>query len=171
MTLNTDQDKNRPHAPLTDDELANRDPITGAPGAHPVGVGVGALGGAATGAAVGSLAGPVGTVVGGGVGAVVGGLAGKAVAEGIDPTVEDAFWRDSFNRRPYVTHGAKYDDYQPAYRYGWETASKNPAKSFDDIEDEMEGGWATTRGDSSLTWNEAKLATRDAWERAKARVS
>ena len=43
---------------------ANRDPITKAPGAHPVGVGVGAAGGGAAGAAIGSLAGPVGTAVG-----------------------------------------------------------------------------------------------------------
>ena len=31
---------------------ANRDPITGAPGAHPVGTGVGATGGGAAGAAI-----------------------------------------------------------------------------------------------------------------------
>lgn len=172
MTTNYDPNKNNPHNPLTDDDdLANRDPITGAPGAHPVGVGVGAMGGAATGAAVGSLAGPVGTVIGGGVGAVLGGLTGKAVAEGIDPTVEDAYWRESYNGRPYVTPGADYNKYRPAYRYGWETATRHQAATFDDIEDEMESGWMTTRGDSSLTWNEAKLATRDAWERAKARVS
>src|SRR4051794_18951033 len=56
----------------------NRDPITGAPGAHPVGTGVGAvLGGAAAGAAAGTAAaGPVGTLVGTAVGAVAGGLAG-----------------------------------------------------------------------------------------------
>ena len=42
----------------------NRDPITGAPGAHPVDTGLGATGGALAGAAAGSLAGPVGTVVG-----------------------------------------------------------------------------------------------------------
>jgi hypothetical protein len=68
---------------------ANRDPITGTPGAHPVGTGVGALaGGAATGAAVGTVAGPVGTVIGAAVGAVAGGLAGKGVAEEIDPTID-----------------------------------------------------------------------------------
>ena len=40
---------------------ANRDPITGAPGAHPVGTGLGAAaGGMAAGAAVGTMAGPVG---------------------------------------------------------------------------------------------------------------
>jgi uncharacterized protein (TIGR02271 family) len=66
---------------------ANLDPITGAPGAHPVGTGVGAAaGGIAAGAAAGSVAGPVGTVVGAAVGAVAGGLAGKGVAENIDPT-------------------------------------------------------------------------------------
>jgi phage tail tape-measure protein len=68
----------------------NRDPITGAPGAHPVGVGLGAAaGGIAAGAAAGTLAaGPVGTVVGAAVGAVAGGLGGKAVAEHFDPTTE-----------------------------------------------------------------------------------
>ena len=68
----------------------NRDPITDAPGAHPVGVGIGAAaGGIAAGAAAGTVAaGPVGTVVGAAVGAVVGGLGGKAVAEHFDPTVE-----------------------------------------------------------------------------------
>lgn len=72
-----------------DDGLANRDPITGTPGSHPVGTGVGALaGGAATGAAVGTVAGPVGTAIGAAVGAVAGGLAGKGVAEEMDPTVD-----------------------------------------------------------------------------------
>ena len=89
------------------DDLANRDPITGAPGSHPVGTGVGAVaGGVAAGAAAGAVAGPVGAVVGAAVGAVVGGLAGKAVAENIDPTVEDAYWRDSYTERPYVPAGA-----------------------------------------------------------------
>ena len=66
---------------------ANRDPITGTPGAHPVGTGVGAVaGGMAAGAAAGTVAGPVGTVVGAAVGAVAGGFAGNGVAEKIDPT-------------------------------------------------------------------------------------
>ena len=51
---------------------ANRDPLTGAPGSHPVGTATGAVAGGAAGAAVGSAAGPVGTVVGAAVGAVVG---------------------------------------------------------------------------------------------------
>ena len=67
---------------------AKLDPITGEPGAHPVGTGVGAAaGGIAAGAEAGSVAGPVGTVFGAAVGAVAGRLVGKGVAEKIDPTV------------------------------------------------------------------------------------
>jgi len=76
---------------------ANPDPLTGAPGSHPVGVGVGAAGGAAAGAAIGSVGGPVGTVVGTAVGAVAGGLAGKGVAEAINPTLEDEYWRENYD--------------------------------------------------------------------------
>src|SRR5476651_2068900 len=76
---------------------ANRDPLSGRAGAHPVGTGVGAAAGGiaaaiATGAAMGTFAGPAGTAVGAAAGAaagaVAGGLAGKAVAEHLDPTVE-----------------------------------------------------------------------------------
>ena len=82
---------------------ANRDPISGAPGAHPVGTGVGAAaGGVAAGALAGTVAGPVGTVVGAAIGAVAGGLAGKGIAEAIDPTAEEAYWRENFSGRPYV---------------------------------------------------------------------
>ncbi len=78
----------------------NRDPITGTPGAHPVGTGVGAAGGAAAGAAIGAVAGPVGAAVGLVAGGVVGGLAGKGVAEKIDPTAQDAYWRDNYLEAP-----------------------------------------------------------------------
>ena len=71
---------------------SNPDPITGAPGAHPVGVGLGAAaGGIAAGAAAGTLAaGPIGTVVGAAIGAVVGGLAGKGAAESMNPTAAES---------------------------------------------------------------------------------
>lgn len=150
---------------LKNDPNANRDPLTGAPGAHPVGTGVGALGGVAAGAAAGSVAGPVGTVVGAAVGAVAGGLAGKAVAESVDPTREDAYWRDNYSSRPYVDRDATYDDYGPAYGYGVNAYSRYPGRRFDDVESDLERGWGDVRGSSRLTWERAKNATRDAWNR------
>ena len=85
---------------------SNPDPITGEPGAHPVGVGFGtAVGGAAAGAAAGAMAGPVGTVAGAVIGGVAGGLAGKGIAESIDPTAEDAYWRENYANRSYYDQG------------------------------------------------------------------
>ena len=145
---------------------ANRDPITDAVGSHPVGTGIGALaGGAAAGAAAGSVAGPVGTVVGAAVGAVAGGLAGKAIAEQIDPTVEDAYWRDNYASRPYVEAGSSYDDFGPAYSYGVNSYSTYAGRDWDDVEPELSSRWNVMRGNSSLEWDRAKHATRDAWNR------
>lgn len=145
---------------------ANRDPISGAPGSHPVGTGLGAAaGGVAAGAAAGSVAGPVGTVVGAAIGAVAGGLAGKGIAEMIDPTVEEAYWRETYSSRPYVTQGATYDDYGPAYMYGVENYPRYAGRSFDEVEPELARDWQRAKGKSSLTWDNAKHATRDSWQR------
>lgn len=146
---------------------ANRDPISGAPGSHPVGVGAGAAAGAATGAAVGSLGGPVGTAVGTAVGGIAGGLAGKGVAESINPTVEDAYWREHYAATSYVAPGEPYADYQPAYRYGWEARSRYKGLTWDEAEEDLERNWDTARGTSKMTWARAKHAVRDAWHRVE----
>ncbi len=147
---------------------ANLDPITGAPGAHPIGTGVGAVAGAAAaGAAVGTVAGPIGTLVGAATGAVVGGLAGKGVAEAIDPTLEDAYWRENYSERPYVAQGSTYDDYGPAYGFGVDAVSRYPERSFDDVEPELSQQWGDRRGASGLRWDSARDAARDAWTRAR----
>jgi hypothetical protein len=150
---------------------ANRDPITGAPGSHPVGTGVGALGGAAAGAAAGTaVGGPLGTVVGGAIGAVAGGLAGKGIAEMVDPTVEDAYWRASYRDEPYYVDGYTYDDtYQPAYRAGWEGRVKYDGRAFDEVEDDLRADYEGYRG-NDMSWQEVRPATRAAWDRVDRRV-
>ncbi|AKJ29843.1 hypothetical protein [Caldimonas brevitalea] len=150
---------------------ANRDPITGAPGAHPVGTGVGAAaGGMAAGAAVGTVAGPVGTAIGAAAGAIVGGLAGKGVAERIDPTIEDDYWRDNYADRPYVAKGSSYDDFGPAYRYGVDSYDEHAGRSWDEAEPHLARGWDDARGRSRLSWEQAKHATRDSWHRLSDRM-
>ena len=125
-----------------------------------------AAGGMAAGAAAGTVAGPVGTVIGAAVGAIAGGLAGKGIAEVIDPTMEEAYWREEYVNRPYVTKGANFDDYGPAYRYGVEGYSKYPGRKFDEVEAELSRDWQRAKGKSTLAWENAKHATKDAWHRA-----
>ena len=151
---------------------ANRDPISGEPGAHPVGTGVGAAAaGAAAGAAGGLIAGPAGAAVGAALGAVAGGLAGKGVAEKIDPTVEDAYWRENYTHRPYYDKNTAYEEYQPAYQLGWESRSKYASRSFDEAEPELGRNWDAANRHSQLTWEKAKHATRDAWNRIEHSVA
>ncbi|CAA9439732.1 MAG: FIG00348944: hypothetical protein [uncultured Phycisphaerae bacterium] len=161
----------------TDDQHrdANRDPITGAPGSHPIGTGVGAgLGGAgaaaagfAIGAAASGPAAPIGGAIGAVVGAIAGGLAGKGVAESVNPTEEDAYWRNEHKNRPYYESGRTYDEYAPAYRYGWESRSKHQGRQFDEVESDLGRDWDRAKGKSSLGWDKAKHATRDAWHRVE----
>jgi hypothetical protein len=136
-----------------------------ATGAVVGGVAGGVAGGAAAGAAVGGMTGPVGAVVGGAIGAIAGAVAGRAKAA--DPVVEDAYWRDNYASRPYIRSGATYDDYGPAYRYGWDAQSRYAGRSYDEVEPELARDWGTARGNSSLEWEHAKHATRDAWHRVE----
>ena len=156
-----------------DNASANRDPITGAPGAHPIGTGIGAAaGGIAAGAAAGTLAaGPVGTVVGAAIGAIAGGLGGKAIAEHYDPTIEEGHWKGNYESEPYYQSGMTFDDYAPAYRLGGESSSRSAGQSFDDVEEDLAGQYDDLRGDSRLEWDDAKHATRAAWNRVNARIA
>jgi hypothetical protein len=146
---------------------ANRDPITGEPGAHPVGTGVGAaVGGAATGAAVGSVAGPVGTVAGIIGGAVIGGLAGKGIAEKIDPTREDAYWREHHRGQTYAGNRS-YEDYSDAYRTGYSGYDRYGRKgqTFEQSEADLQRDYEKSPTASKLGWTDARAAAWAAWHR------
>ena len=150
-------------------ELENRDPITGAVGSHPIGTGVGSAGGAVAGAALGAVVGgPVGTVVGGVVGAVVGAATGHVAAEAIDPTVELAYWKEMYTKRPYYLAGKVFANYEPAYRYGMACAVNTDYRGRDwkSIEGDVERGWAQASGTNRDSWNAMRDATHDAWTRA-----
>lgn len=171
--MNTQQDRDQMDRDLIKEmpkdtrEALNADPISGEPGAHPVGTGVGAAGGAAVGATVGLVAGPLGSLVGGAVGAVVGGVAGHNAGEAIDPTHEDAYWRDAHARTAYYTTADDYNrDYASAYRLGYQARSEYDRNSrFEDVEADLAQRWEAVKGESRLKWAEAKLAARQAWTR------
>jgi hypothetical protein len=150
---------------------ANRDPITGAPGAHPIGTGIGAAAGGAAGAAAGTVvAGPAGTLVGAAVGAIAGGLAGKGVGEMVDPTVEDAYWKRQYAAEPYYSAKNDWDFYAPAYRAGYEGRAKYDGSSFDDVESDLQADYARYGGDDMSSWDQVRPATRAAWDRVDRRV-
>jgi uncharacterized protein (TIGR02284 family) len=146
----------------------NRDPITDEPGAHPVGTGIGATGGAIAGATAGAIGGPVGVAIGGVVGAVVGGLAGKAAGEAVNPTAEEAYWRDNYSREAYYEKGRAFDEYAPAYRLG--ATGRTRYQDWDAAEPTLASEWESARAGSSLSWPQARHASRAAWNRVDTSV-
>lgn len=139
-------------------------------GNHPVGVAAGAVAaGALAGAAGGAIGGPVGAVAGAAIGAVAGGIAGGAASEAISPAAENIYWREHHASKSYALTAMNYDDYAPAYQYGWETYDRRgrDGGSFDSIEGEMQSGWDKMKGKSRLAWDQAKHASREAWNRVR----
>jgi hypothetical protein len=68
-----------------------------------------------------------------------------------------------FRDAHYFRAGSEWEDYEPAYRYGYDTFEQYGGQDFDDVEAELAQGWNTTRRASRLGWGEAREAVRDAW--------
>jgi hypothetical protein len=144
----------------------NRDPITGTPGAHPLGTGAGAASGGVAGAAVGTIvAGPVGAVIGAAVGAVAGGLAGKSAAEAVNPTAEEIFWRETYLREPYYVQGRNYEYYAPAFRAGWEGRVHHDGRTFEEAEPDLKADYLLTKTELDPGWLDVRPAVLAAWNR------
>ncbi|HEY2345422.1 MAG TPA: hypothetical protein VGH80_05990 [Xanthomonadaceae bacterium] len=145
--------------------IMNRDPITGAPGSHGIGTGVGTAGGAVAGGALGSLAGPVGTAVGGFLGAILGALAGHGVSEAINPTAEEAYWRDMYGADTNYHLAHPYEDYAPAFTAGYLFRDR----PWSEAESELRAVWESHKGSSPLSWDEVRDAAHAAWLHADRR--
>jgi len=94
---------------------------------------------------------------------------GPAAGGALDPTAEDGYWRDNYMKRPYYRSSKSYSDYQSAYRYGWESASRSEfrGRPFDAAEPDLEEGWERAKGSSREKWYEICGAARDAWDRVR----
>jgi hypothetical protein len=144
---------------------SNPDPITGAPGSHPIEAAIGAAAAvAASGVAVGAVAGPVAAAVGAAAGAIAGGYAGKGIGELIDPTIEDNWLQDNFSSRPYVHAGDDFEDYRAAYRYGGVAESRYGDAGIDLTDPQLQRDWEASK-EGEMPWSKASAAVQDAYDR------
>ena len=130
---------------------------------HSIGAGTGAVAGAVAGAAVGSAAGPAGTVIGAVAGGVLGAKAGDSIAEAVNPTEYNAYFQREFKNLPHYTAGRAWTDYEPAYKYGYDTYGEYRGQPFDSVENDLQKKWDETRHAARLPWDEAKHAVREGW--------
>ena len=155
----------------TNDPKKNPDPLTGEPGSHPIGTGLGATGGGLAGAAVGAaMGGPVGAVVGAVVGGAAGAYSGRGVAEALNPTEEDNYWRDNHASQEWAAAGESYDQYAPAYRTGYEGVTKYAGKQYHEIEGDLARDYEKNDANPAIPWDRARPAVKAAWSRVSGEV-
>jgi hypothetical protein len=59
----------------------------------------------------------------------------------MDWAVEDEYWRTSYASRPYIGSNRDYHYWQPAYRYGYESAQRYQGRNWNDVENDLRSGW------------------------------
>jgi uncharacterized protein (TIGR02284 family) len=93
--------------------------------------------------------------------------AGPPQPSPVGTTLEADYWKTNYQHRPYVEPGVSFEEYAPAYRYGWEMYTVHLVKGrpFDELEPELARNWDTNRRGSRLGWDKARHAVRDAWDR------
>jgi uncharacterized protein (TIGR02271 family) len=100
---------------------------------------------------------------------VGGGLAGKRTAEAMNPAREEAYWRQQHAKEAFGQE-RPYEQYQGAYRTGYEGFSKYGNKrTFEECEPDLQREYEQNRGQSNIGWDEARHATRAAWEKVQGR--
>ena len=131
---------------------------------HSIGEGTGAGAGAIAGAVAGTaIGGPVGTAVGAVVGAIAGAKTGGAIAEAVNPTEYRDHFQNTYTTTSYYNADRDWNDYEPAYQYGYQNYDKYRGQRFEDVEAKLASDWDASRAESRLAWNEAKGAVRDGW--------
>jgi len=89
-------------------------------------------------------------------------------ASSVMETYDTNWWRDNYSELDGLQRDRGYSHYEPALRYGWESASRFRGRSFDDVETDLERDWAT-QGDQPQrqgAWGDYRHAVRHAFDRA-----
>lgn len=120
------------------------------------------IGGALLGTVGYFLVGPPWLVAGVVVGVAVGALLGHRFAEAADSRGDLGHFQQIYRQTEYYVDGMTWDDYAPAYRLaldGYERRARDP----DMAGAELEARWASARGSSRLSWQQAYPAIQHAW--------
>jgi hypothetical protein len=79
---------------------------------------------------------------------------------------QNKYWKDNYPSSSYYSSSRNYSMYEPAYRYGVDLYNRNPNMSYDQLDQaQLRSGWNSVRGTSNLDWNDAQMATKDAYTR------
>jgi hypothetical protein len=82
----------------------------------------------------------------------------------VDPKKEAAYWREEHAKQPYAANSS-YEQFEHAYRTGYNSFLKYRGKKFEDVEDEIALGYKKAKPGSALPWDTVRPAVNSVWER------
>lgn len=91
-----------------------------------------------------------------------GGMQSQGMQQG-QARFDSTYWQQQYQSEPYYNQARNFGDYEPAYRLGTESRSRYAGQRFEDVEGDLRGEYEASRGSSKLGWDEAREATRAAW--------
>ena len=59
----------------------------------------------------------------------------------LDWKTEEDYWRNNYSTRPYIGANRDFDYWRPGYQYGYESATRYPGKTWNDVEVDLRTGW------------------------------
>jgi hypothetical protein len=79
--------------------------------------------------------------------------------------METTYWRGQYVTRPYYSPEYTFEEYEPAYRAGWEAFDHSTPVAFSEREKQAQQSWENEGGAQQMTWDEARSAAEDAYDR------
>ncbi len=102
---------------------------------------------------------------------MVGAYSGRGVAEAVNPTAEDAYWRENHTSQEWANEGSTYDEYAPAYRTGYEGVMKYAGRDCEQVETDLALDYQKHDPNTALPWDRARPAVKAAWQRVSGTIT
>ena len=83
----------------------------------------------------------------------------------VNPTAEEAFWKETYIREPYYVTGRAYEYYAPGFRAGWEGRVRHDGRTFEQAESELRASYELAKSELGADWQDVRPAARAAWNR------
>ena len=84
----------------------------------------------------------------------------------MNPTVEEAYWRENFKSRPYYREGLSYADTSRLIATdGKRRFARESQPRAGQAEADLQKGWENAMAATYRPWAKTRGATRDAWDR------
>ena len=93
-----------------------------------------------------------------------GGKSDQGDSGGVDPEKEAAYWREQHAKQSYAKNYS-YEEFEHAYRTGYDTFFKYPGKTFDEVEESVAADYEEAKPGSALPWDTVRPAASAVFDR------